>query len=750
MARIFYLALLALWFSPLSGQNEDPSIVTMKKVYTLKLFEPVEFGPARWLDDGSGYTILEPSPAFPNKYDIVRYASKSGERKVLVSADHLILPEDQVPLEIKDYEWSSDGQQLLLFTNTRKVWREHTRGDYWVIDLDTWRMQKLGGDKPEATLMFAKFSPYGKRVGYVHNNNIYVENLASGQIIPLTTDGSETIINGTFDWVYEEEFRLRDGFRWSPDGQNIAYWQLDASGIRDYYLINNTDSLYPTLKPIQYPKVGTINSACRLGVVSSNGSQTTWLEISGDPRNNYLARMEWADNSDEVIVQQLNRKQNTNLVMLCDASTGKSRQIFVDQDSAWVEVVKDWKWLDKGRYFTWVSERDGWNHAYKVSRDGKDVQLVTPGPYDVVKVESIDDSNGWLYFIAAPENPTQRYLYRVPLDGSGKMERLSPRDQPGTHEYEISPDARWAIHTYSSFGKAPIVELVELPSHKVQQTIVTNQQLRRRLDPLRRGSEEFFRLDIGNGVQLDGWIMKPYDFNPMLKYPLLFYVYGEPANQTVLDEWEDRHRYLWYLSLTQQGYVVVSVDNRGTPAPRGRAWRKSIYGKIGILASQEQAAACRQIRQWPFVDSTRIAVWGWSGGGSMTLNLLFRYPDLYHTGISVAPVSYQRLYDTIYQERYMGLPSENEYGYREGSPITHVHGLRGNLMLIHGTGDDNVHYQSAELLVNELIKQNKQFSMMAYPNRSHSIEEGPNTRRHLYELMTRYLIEHMPPGPIGN
>jgi len=724
-----FLALLIVTFSVslLAEEKIDSSFLTLERIFTSKEFESEKFGPARWLENESGYTTLECSKTKAGGQDIVRYDPVTGRREILVPSTRLIPPGESIPLKIDNYEWSPDRELLLIFTNTKRVWRENTRGDYWILDLKSWKQRKLGGDAEPSTLMFAKFSPDGGSVGYVHKNNIFVEDLGDYRITQLTTDGSSTIINGTFDWVYEEEFFLRDGFRWSPDGKSIAYWQLDTEGVRDFYLINNTDSLYPRIIPIQYPKVGETNSACRVGVVSANGGETRWFKVSGDPRNHYIARMDWAENSEEIVFQRLNRLQNTNKVMLGDAHTGRVWTILTERDDAWIEVGNDLHWLDDGKHFTWVSERDGWGHVYLVSRSGKEVRLITPGEFDVIRVQSIDEKGGWLYYIASPDNPTQRYLYRVRLNGSGKSERLTPLNQSGTHSYQISPNSKWAFHTYSSFDSPPATDLVRLPEHKAMRTIMDNSILRKKVNMLRRRPTEFFRVDIGDGVELDGWCMKPYNFEPKKRYPLLFYVYGEPWGQTVLDRW-GRTRYLWHLMLTQQGYLIVSIDNRGTPVPRGRAWRKIVYRQIGILASADQAAAARAIiNRWPYVDSTRIGIWGWSGGGSMSLNAIFRYPDLYHTAMAVAPVSNQRYYDSIYQERYMGLPEDNEEGYKNGSPITYAHQLKGNLLLIHGTGDDNVHYQSSEALINALIASNKRFSMMSYPNRSHGIEEGENT-----------------------
>jgi dipeptidyl-peptidase-4 len=743
------LALLGL-SAPLSaGEQPDPSVLTVERIFGSDEFEAEKFGAARWLEDGSGYTTLENSEAKTAGMDIIRYNLQTGRREIMVPATQLMPEGASEPLKIDDYSLSSNGEKLLVFTNSKRVWRTNTRGDYWVFDLTTGKLQKLGGDAKPSTLMFARFSPDGRRVAYVCERNLYVQNLKNLRITQLTSDGSATIINGTSDWVYEEEFRLRDAFCWSPNGKLIAYWQFNTEGVGEFYLINNTDSLYPEITPIEYPKAGQTNSACRVGVIGSRGGKTQWLEVSDDPRNHYIPKMEWAANSRTIVLQNLNRLQNINQVILANMRTRNTRKILTEQDEAWVDVGDDLKWFDEGRCFTWLSERDGWRHLYLVSRFGKKMTLLTPGPFDVISVKGIDEDQRCVYYIASPDNPTQSYLYKVPLDGGGRAERVTPAGQPGTHTYQFSPDSKWAFHTYSFFGRPPITELIRLPEHETARTLADNSELRAKLNILKKCSTEFFRVDIGDRILLDAWCVRPPDFDPAKQYPLLFHVYGEPAGQTVLDKWAgDKH--LWHLMLAQQGYLVMSVDNRGTPAPRGRAWRKCIYRQVGILASADQAAAARAIIQSrPYVDPGRIGIWGWSGGGSMSLNAILRYPDLYRTAMAIAFVSDQRFYDTIYQERYMGLPSDNEQGYKNGSPITFAHQLKGNLLIVHGTGDDNCHYQSCEALVNELIKHNKPFTMMAYPNRTHSIKEGENTRQHFYTLLTRYLNDKLPPGPKG-
>lgn len=727
----------------------DPSRLTLDRIFQGEEFKGEDPPALQWMKRRGGYTTLEKPSGDGAGKDLVWNDPASGAKEILVPAHRFIPPGEERPLAIEGYEFSEDESKLLLFTAGKRVWRLKSRGDYWVLDVAARELKKLGGAAAPSTLKFAAFSPDASKVAFVRENDLYVQDLHDMRITRLTADGSPVVINGTFDWVYEEELSLHRGFRWSPDGQSIAYWQIDDGGVREFHLINNTDNLYSQVQTIPYPKAGERNPAGRVGVVSAAGGETTWLEVPGDPREHYVVQMDWAGTAAPygIVLQQFNRLQNTNRLMTADPATGEVRPWLTESDAAWVENSNaKLRWYDDQTKLVWLSERDGWRHAWSVSRTGDKATLLTPGQFDLLGIDAVDPPGEWMYFSASPDNPTRRALFRGRLDGT-KIERVTPADQPGTHTYQISPDAKWAIHTGSTFDTPPVVELVSLPDHKTVRVLAENKELKERIAKLQRPATEFFRVDVGEDVPLDGWAVKPPDFDAAKSWPVLFFVYGEPAGQTVLDRWGGK-RHLWHLMLAQQGYVIVSVDNRGTPAPRGRDWRKIVYRQIGVLASSDQAAAARTLlKERPYLDPQRVAVWGWSGGGSMTLNAMFRYPELYRTGMSVAPVPNERLYDTIYQERYMGLPGDNAEGYRLGSPITFADRLQGNLLLVHGTGDDNCHYQGTEALIDELIAHDKQFSMLAYPNRSHSISERKNTTRHLYGLLTRFLREHSPPGP---
>lgn len=498
-----------------------------------------------WMKDGERYSKIEKNAE--GAYEVTAYKAKDNSKEVLIPANMLLNPQTGKPISVRNFIFSEDNSKVLIYTNTRRVWRYDTRGDYWVLNLKNGKLQQLGKSLPEATLMFAKFSPDASRVAYVSRNNIYVESLADGKINQLTQDGNNEIVNGTFDWVYEEEFNCRDGFRWSPDGQYIAYWQSDTQGTGWFDIINNVDSIYPKIQRFPYPKAGTANSAVKVGYVSADGGNTTWLALPGDARNHYIPRMEFIPGCNELFIQQMNRAQNTNKVWIAKIGENTPVNIFTDQDAAWLEMNDNVRWLKGNKYFTWESERDGWRHLYRVSRDGKEIKPITQGAFDYIQ----------------------------------------------------------------------------------------------------------------------------------------------------------------------------EVQARG----------------IQDLA-----------RQYSFIDTTRIGITGWSGGGSQTLNSMFRYPDVFHTGIAIAFVADQRLYDTIYQERYMNTPQNNPEGYRKGSPISYAAGLKGNLLLIHGTGDDNVHYQNCEMLVNELVRHGKIFSQISYPMRSHGIYEGEGTSLHLRKTMADYWLKNLPAG----
>lgn len=701
-----------------------------------------------WANDGDSYFKLE-------NHQIVSYTLPHHEVKTVISKEQLTPEGKSEPIQVAHFLFSADQEKILLFTNTKKVWRLNTRGDYWVFNFKTNTLTQIGKSLAPSSLMFAKFSPDGKTVAYVSENNIYSEDLSSGHIQALTTNGTVSLINGTFDWAYEEEFSCRDGFRWSPDSKSIAYWQLDASTIKKFYMINNTDSIYSQLVPLEYPKVGEKPSSCKVGVVKISDAITTWIDIPGNPSQNYLVRMEFIPNTNNLLIQQLNRKQNKSKLFIADPLKGNVNMIQEESDEAWVDLIKvgnrrqidytnSFSFLEETNSILWASEKDGWRHLYQVSLEGKPEILVTKGEYDVIDLKYINSKKGYVYYLASPDNATQKYLYRTKLNGEGKNELVSPENLKGSHDYSFSLNGKYAEHSFSNHYTRKAKEFITVSNHKA---LSKKESIANRLSKLEeKATTEFFTVKTADNIEMDGWMKKPSNFDPKKKYPVVFYVYSEPASTTVKDIYGISRNRHYIGDMAEDGYIYISLDGRGTPAPKGREWRKSIYRKVGVVNINDQAMAAAEILKWDFVDSERIAVWGHSGGASATLNLMFRYPEIYKTGIALAAVANQLTYDNIYQERYMGLPQENMEDFIIGSPITYAKNLEGNLLYIHGTGDDNVHYQNAELLLNELIKYNKQFQFMPYPNRTHSIREGEGTREHLSTLFTNYLKLHCPPG----
>ncbi|MFN0082065.1 MAG: DPP IV N-terminal domain-containing protein [Ferruginibacter sp.] len=693
-----------------------------------------------WAADGLGYYEFKSG-------SILKIDAKTEVETVIVAKEALIPDGFTSPLKVQSFDYSNDKVKILLFTNTAKVWRYNTRGEYWVMNTASSKLVQLGKGLAPQSLMFAKFSPDSKFVAYVSESNIYSEDVVTGQIKKLTQDGSRRLINGTFDWVYEEEFNCRDGFRWSPDSKQIAFWQIDARKIRDYYMINTTDSVYSRIIPVEYPKVGESPSPAFINVVNLAGGQIRRMNIDGDPQQHYITRMEWSGQN-ELIVQQLDRKQQESKLIYCKVSDGTTTTFWAENDDAWVDLNTDnpvgWNWINQGKEFLWISEKDGWRHIYKISRDGKRVDLLTKGNYDIGTLKAIDELNNYIYFTASPTNATQLYLYRVRINlGKDEPELVTSNKLRGTHDYDIGPYAKFASHTFSNYNTPPVDEWITLPENR---PLSAAKSIANNIKTDARKNIEYIQVTTADNIVLDAWINKPKDFDPLKKYPVVFYVYGEPATTTVGDQYGSHSNFLYRGDMGADGYVQIAIDNRGTPSLKGAKWRKSIYRKIGMINIADMAAGAKKILERPYMDKSRVAVWGWSGGGSSTLNLMFNYPDVFQTGVAIAAVANQLNYDNIYQERYMGLPQENREDFVNGSPINNVKGLQGKLLYIHGTGDDNVHYDNAEMLLNELIKYNKQFEFMAYPNRTHNISEGAGTTLHLSTLYTNFIRKNCEPG----
>jgi dipeptidyl-peptidase-4 len=728
-----------------------------------------------WNKDGNSYTTIEDNA-------IVEITLPAMSKTTLISAEQLAplgLPSRDRNDAARSrgprggafsYQFSDDHQKVLLYTKPIRIYHDAFYS-CWVFDRTSGNLTKVAQDRPAATVLTyalpagyilnAKLSPDGTKLAYVYDDNIYTEDLATHTSTPLTTDGSDKLLNGWFDYAYSEELYTIDGFRWSPDSRCIAYWQNNLAHVGTFYMINNTDSIYPKIIPIPFSKVGTPIAEARIGVITLASKTTKWMNIEGDPASHYLPRMEWTPDGAGIIVQQLNRAQNSSNLILCSPSTGESKTIYQETDPAWIDIKAfwahsggiGWDWIDNGKAFLWASEKDGWRHLYRITLDGQET-LLTGGDFDVTSINGWDEKNNILYFGASPDNATQRYLYRTSLHGPADIKHhrksiassfVSTRvteDLPGTHAYVFSPNGHWAEHNFSSHLYMPATEWLEMPANK---PIDPKDAISAHLRPTPEANQTtFFKITTADGVNMDGWVIKPKNFDSTKKYPVIFYTYSEPAGASVNDVANVGGRSSFFS--VDSGYIFVSVEGRGTPVPKGRAWRKAAYKSIGWTNVNDQAAAAREVLKWPFTDPTRVAVFGSSGGGSTTQNLLFRYPEIYKVGLASAGVPNQLIYNTIYEERFMGVLPENRDVYLKCNPLTYAKNLQGHLLIMHGTGDHNVNYQGEEMLLNELIKYNRQFSFMPYPNRTHGITEGEGTILHKTTMMANFLHTWCPPG----
>jgi dipeptidyl-peptidase-4 len=709
--------------------NGDLSI---QRIFKSGEFRTAAFPSLAWSGNGTSYVEVRPSAQ--GGVDIVRVDLRTGTAAT-IATDKQLVGDDGQPIEPEDIQLSDDGSRIVVYHNSVRVWRRNTRGVYHVFDVQTGKMIPVSRTK--GLQMFAKLSPDGKRIAFVRDNNLWMTDLATGAETQLTRDGSETIINGTTDWVYEEELGLADAFRWSPDGKRIAFWHFDQSPVPQFPLVDELP-LYPQVKTLRYPIAGSPNSRVSLGVIDlAANNATTWLDV-GSGNDQYLARMEWVG-SDSLVVQRLPRKQNTVDVLMVSATSGKPRTMFTDRDSAYVDVEGgELRFVNNDRQFLWLTDRTGWRQLFLYGRDGRPVRQLTKDGVDVLSVVAVDEKSGWLYYTAAAPTPVERNVYRVKLTGVGSVpERITP--EPGAHTVSVAPGNRLAVDFYTNLNTPPTATLYELPSMRQVRVITDNAALKSRLASLRMHPAELFKVPMPDGTLLDGWRIVPPDFDSTRHYPVLMYVYGGPAAPTVVDAYGGS-RYLFHQMLAQKGYIVVSVDNRGA-AFRGRAFRKVTQYHMGVQESQDQIDAARWLATRTWVDPARIGIWGWSYGGYMTLMSTTRGGSVFKTGLAVAPFDW-RLYDTIYAERYMGMPDENADGYRVSSPKTYADNLSARLLIVHGTGDDNVHPQNTYQFADRLEAAGKVFSMMLYPNRTHGIFEGGVTPQ-VYDTFAHFILDNL-------
>lgn len=729
---MWLVALTAVAVPALGQQRKS---LTLEDIWAKRdLFAATPEGTS-WLADGRHYTALVPDEKNKTQ-DIVRFDITTGQPvSTLVEGESLKGPGGL--LQVEGYSFSSDEKRLLLTTAEEPIYRRSSKADFYIHDLTTKELKPVSkGGKQQ----YATFSPDGERVAFVRRNNLYYVDVASGQEHKVTDDGTvNQRINGALDWVYEEEFEFAVGFGWSPDGARLAFYTFDESKVPEYAM-QMWGKLYPTSYVYKYPKAGEVNSVVGVKVYDLVSKKTVTLDTGKEP-DQYLPRMKWTQNANTVAVQRLNRLQNKLELLHCNATTGAGTVVLTETDKAYVEVTNDLTYLKDGKSFVWSSERDGYKHLYLYSFDGKKNQQLTKGNWDVTDFYGIDEPRGLVYFASAETHPRERQLYRVDLKGKNKQQ-LS--QGAGTHEGAFSPMFSYYFDTHSASGVPPVAALYDATGKAPRQIKVVedNAELKKTLGQYALAPVEFIDVPLADDpkTKLHGWMIKPTTFDATKKYPTILYVYGGPGSQTGQDEWAGPN-YLWFQHLAQQGYCIISVDNRGTGA-RGAAFKKSTYANLGKLEIQDQMDVARWAGSQSFVDKSRIGMWGWSFGGYMTALALTKGADLFKTGVAVAPVTNWRFYDTVYTERFLKTPQENPGGYDENSPVSHAAKLKGNFLMIHGTGDDNVHFQNAVALEEAFIKANKQFSSFYYPNRNHGIYGGV-TRLHLYRMMTEYFVKNL-------
>lgn len=719
-----YLLAIGIVFG-LCATAQDKKNISLEDIWKYGTFRTEMVYGLRSMNDGEHYTSLERDRGGSS---IVKYAYKDGSMvDKLVQSINLLPQGSSEPLKIDDYSFSADEKKLIIATESEAIYRHSTREKNFVYDLESKELTEL--DKEEKQ-RYASFSPKGNAIAFVRENNLFYKNLVSDEIIQITADGQyNQIINGATDWVYEEEFAFDKAFFWSPKGDKIAYYRFDETSVIEFNLPKYGE-LYPQDYRFKYPKAGEENARVSIHIYDLNTKKIVKAEL-GDYE--YIPRIKWTSDNNLLSVISMNRLQNDLKLHFVDASTGSASLIYSEKSETYIEI-NDYLHFLNDNSFLWLSERDGYNHIYLIDSKGQKKQI-TSGAWEVTDIYGIDETKGDIYFQAAAKTPMQREVYKVSIKNA-KLSELSKKD--GTNTAAFSKGFKYFINYYSNINQASYITL-HRSSGKEIRVLKDNEELQKKLENYSLSPAEFMRINTSDELSLNAWMIKPVDFDPNKKYPVLMYVYGGPGSQTVQDRWGGAN-YLWYQMLAQKGYIVVSVDNRGTGA-RGYAFRTLSYEQLGKYETEDQINAAKKLAELPFVDANRIGIWGWSYGGYMSSLCLFKGSDVFKTAIAVAPVTNWKYYDSIYTERYMGLPSENK-GYDDNAPISHVGGLEGKYLLVHGTADDNVHFQNAIELVSALQAADKQFDMMVYPDRNHGIYGG-NTRLHLYRLMTNYILENL-------
>ncbi len=721
MKKIVAILLLSfVWFI---GFSQDK--LTLEDIWVTYKFYPASIDNIQSSNNGETYTTL----ALHSK--IERYDYKNGKLVETVFALSDISDENK-PKSIYEYSFSNDESKILFSSSVEHIYRHSYRANFYVYDIKT---KKLTPINPDEKQQEASFSPDGSKVAFVVDNNLYIKDLSINKITQVTTDGKKNfIINGIPDWVYEEEFSFARAYEWSPNSNRLAFLRFDETDVKEYQFPVYSD-LYPEQYTYKYPKAGEKNSIVTVHIYDLNTGKTIQPEVNKWD-DYYIPRIKWTQNNDLLLIERMNRLQNELDLLLCNAQDGKLQEIVVEKDEKYIEINDFLTFLPDGKQFIMASEKDGYQHFYLYDLNGNLVNQITKGNWEVVDFKGYDNKQDWLYYLSTEISPTCKTLYKIHLDGSGKT-LVGP--EHGVSDAEFSRNFSYYILSHST-ANTPETYTLYNSKDKAIRVLEDNHALTEKIKAFNLPKKEFFTVTVSDGTELNGWMIKPSNFDKNKKYPVFMTVYGGPGNQTVMDQWE--YTDLWHDYIADQGYLVVSVDNRGTNG-RGKAFRQATYGQMGKIETQDQIEVVKYLQQQPYIDGNRFGIQGWSYGGFMAISCLEKGAEYFKASIAVAPVTNWRYYDSIYTERYMGLPQDNAKGYDDNSPINHVKKIKGKLMLAHGTADDNVHFQNAIELITKLVDANKHFDLMIYPNSNHGIYTGSNTRYHLFSQMTDFILKNI-------
>ena len=701
------------------------SEITLEDIWKKGKFRAEGVYGVRSLNDGEHYTTLQ-------RGDIIKYEYKSGdslEPVVLGSA----LKFNGESIDIDEYAFNKSETKLLLATEEKPLYRHSSSYRYFAFDRTDEKLLQIANGKH---VYHATFSPTSNQVAYVFENDLYVEDLDAKKTLRLTNTGKKNeLINGMSDWVYEEEFAFTKGFQWSPDGRYLAYYQFDEKNVKQFSMTTYKGQLYPEEYKFKYPKAGEENSMVAIYVYNLNREMNVKVDI-GDKSDIYIPRIKWTEDVSTLSVQRMNRLQNRLELLLADAVTGKSRVVLTETSETYIDITDNLTFLENGQEFIWSSEKDGYNHLYLYDVAGNEKVQLTSGEWDVTRFYGVDDRGKNFFYQSSEEGPTQRHVYSASLNGSFKR-KLTPKK--GQNYAQFSNTMEYLINRHSDANTPPFISLLNEKGKQIR-VLKDNALLKRTLMKMKLPQKEFFSFTPSHGIPLNAWMIKPDNFDPSSKYPVLVSIYGGPGSNTVNDAWGSKTQ-MWEMMLAQQGYIIVSVDNRGT-GNRGRDFKHSTYKQLGKLEVEDYIETAKYLGSLDYVNASRIGMYGWSYGGYMSSLALTKGADYYSMAIAVAPVTNWRFYDSIYTERYMRTPQQNASGYDDNSPINHVDKMKGAYLLVHGTGDDNVHFQNTVEMTEALIEANKQFDLYMYPDRNHGIY-GNNARLHLFTKMTDFIKKNL-------